>query len=189
MKKHYLIFQRYAIGHSYADFAYAETPLEAIQRSLLHGCDQLSLENDGSLILDMGRTRIRYPHALAYIEAEYKTQGEWQMREIPQGVLEADYAEGFCGEDTGWIDEYFDACRPYLRRDFPRSRAKAFLWYLKKGALVTFYKRINPNEIQILRRYRYHWDGQNLTIDSWEGSYNELLEQLLIEMPEPRHAG
>ncbi len=188
MKTHFLIFQRSPDSHSSVDFACAETPLAAMQQAVLHEDSQLRLESDGSVTLALGRREICYPHVLAYVEANHKTQGEWQIREIPLGVWDADYAQGFCGEDVGYIATYFDACRPFLRREFPRSRAKSFLWYLQEGVLVTFYKRIRPFEIQILRRYRHCWDGQTLTIEPWDENYDTLLNQLQIAMPQPNIA-
>ena len=182
---HYLIFRRCPGSHSYVDFARAETPLAALQQFLLGNWgQQLSLREDGSVSLGLGSRTVSYPHPLSLIEAEYKTQGEWKIREFPPAILNADFAEGFCGEDVRWIDTYFDACRPHLRREFPRSRAKAFLWYLHKGVLVTFYRRKSADHIETLRRFRHHWDGheQKLTIEPWDGGYDDLLAQLSISM-------
>ena len=186
IRKHYLISQRYANSHSYVDFACAETPLMAMRQFLLNAWgQQLRLGDDDSLVLNSGSKPVLYPHPLALIESEYKTMGEWQIREFSEAVLNADFAEGFCGEDVGWIDTYYDDCRPHLRREFPRSRAKAFLWYLNEGALVTFYRRKGPGPIDILRRYWHHWDGRNLTIEPWNGGYDDLLRQLFTQIYVP----
>ena len=122
------------MGHTYINFAYAETPLAAIHNYL--NSEEMGglLNEDGSVSVEHGsRKVVDYPHPLAYIEARYKQHHEWQIREIPNWVLTTDYSEGVSGEDAGYIHTYVDDCLPHFRRLFPRVRARAFIWYLRQG--------------------------------------------------------
>jgi hypothetical protein len=185
MKKHYLIFSRPGEGHSVVHLVRAHTPLEAIQQLMREDDDTLVFASDGSIVMPYGRKRIYYPHPLAYIEANEKVWGEWQIRELPEHVWGADYEEIFCGENSDDIEWYLDYCRPVLRREFPRSRAPGFVWYLRHGVLVTFYRRSRPFEIQELGRYlipkivrRGMREGSH--VSAWTGGYSDLLDQLLL---------
>jgi hypothetical protein len=69
-----------------------------------------------------------------------------------------------------------ERCRLLLRQEFPRSRAKAFLWYLQDGALVTFYRRTGPFQIEVLRRYLH--GSAEPAIQPWTGTYDDILAQM-----------
>lgn len=131
---------------------------------------------DGSIIID----RQSYAHPLAFIEAGFKTDGEWQIRQLPKEACTATVTE-FWGDDTRYPAEMIDACRPYFRKAFPRSRAKAFAWYLEQGTLVTFYHKPKPYTIIVLARYLWSWASGSLTIEEWHGDYQALADSLSLK--------
>src|SRR5947209_8560293 len=142
MKKHYLIFTGGRGYHSVVYLLRAPTLLGAIQRFLQEENSQVTFGPDGSVREPDGRRVLTYPHPLAYVEAQYKTHEEWQIRELPEWVWEREYTEDiFCGENADDIEWHVERCRPLLRQEFPRSRVPAFVWYLRDGALVTFYRK------------------------------------------------
>jgi hypothetical protein len=166
-------------GHAATFFVRAPTPLDAIKRFIKEEDDTLTFSADGSVVAPSGRKPIHYPHPLAYIEACYKTDGEWWIDELPEWVWESDYQEVFCGENASDIQDYLDRCRPALRRDLPRSRAHGFVWYLRSGVLVTFYRQRQPFQIEVLGRYLIRISA-GLPISPWKGNYNDLLDDLII---------
>jgi hypothetical protein len=186
MKKQFLIFSRSGDGHSVVELVRARSPLEAIQRLMKEQKDHLIFCQDGSVVMPYGRRKIHYPHPLAYIEANEKVHGEWQIREVPEWVWSSDYEEAFCGEDASDIEWCLKFCRPVLRQELPRSRAPGFVWYLRDGALVTFYRRTRSFEIEVLRRYliaksaRRGMKANGTLVSRWTGGYPELLDQLYL---------
>jgi hypothetical protein len=93
--------------------------------------------------------------------------------------------EVFCGEDLT-VDQYVAECRPLLRTEFPRSRAKAFVWYTTRGPLVSFYTGANPATYRVLRRYLIPQDNGWQPV-AWEGDYWDLCRELdLGTVPETR---
>ena len=78
-------------------------------------------------------------------------------------------------------------CRPTFREAFPKLRARAFVWYLKDGPLVTFHRRVHPRRrwpVEIIARYLLPWDewGQ---VRPWHGNYDDILEQMNVAYPLP----
>jgi hypothetical protein len=143
---------------------------------------------DGSLTERFGRATMQYPHVLALIEANYRIRAEWQIRELPEWMLDLSVAEIFCGEDST-VDRYIEACRPLLRAEFPRSRAKAFVWYTTDGPLVTFYNGRNERQYRVIRRYLLATDS-GWTPEPWHGDYDELCRRLDVRVaPEKRPDG
>jgi hypothetical protein len=179
VKKHYSIFMGPRGGHAATFFVRAPTPLDAIKRFMEEEDGTLIFSADGSVVAPYGRNPIRYLHPLAYIEACHKTRGEWSIDELPDWVWEADYQEVFCGENTSDIEAYLDRCRPVLRQEVPRSRAPGFVWYLRSGVLVTFYRPHRPFQIEVLGRYLIEVSA-GLPISPWKGDYDGLLEDLII---------
>lgn len=78
-------------------------------------------------------------------------------------------------------------CRPLFRQRFPRSRARAFTWYLRDGPLVTFHRRRHPKRtwpIEVLARYHLPWDTWP-KVREWDGTLDDILESLAIKCPSP----
>lgn len=117
----------------------------------------------------------------------------WEIRALPQEAWEADYAEVFCSAETFSIGSYIELCRPVLRKKVPRSRARAFVWYLQDGPLVTFYRgKFDSGPIDIVGRYLIPWQRQYYpnpyvltedTVQEWLGSFDDVLDQLHINLP------
>jgi hypothetical protein len=180
MNETYLIFQR--LAHAVIYFVQASSVNEAIWKYISEENDDAVLQADGS-VNEEGRS---YPHPLAYIEANEKIHYEWQIRRLPEWVWQREVVEAFCGESDDGPAMVIADCRKRLRQAFPRSRAKAFVWYLKKGTLVTFYRRQGAFRIKVLKRYLWDWDGKELTVEDWDGGYQEILDGLDLEPFKPR---
>ncbi len=147
---------------------------------------------DGTLLTDDGYGGKRvYTHPLEGIEAEEKTwnggQGwnGWEIRELHPQYWEASFAEVFCSENPYDIADYIARCRPLLHQKYPRSRARAFVWYLQAGPLVTFYRPASRRRpVRILGRYLLPWQEWPHARE-WSGTYDDLLEQMVIAYPLP----
>ncbi len=188
MNKTYFIFERHT--HSVIYFVQAMSVKEAICKYIL---DQRS---DNAVFLPDGSVQdedVHYPHPLAYIEASEKVQGEWQIREMPAWVLQGSVVEAFCCESQSGPASDIAECRERFKVGFPKARAKAFVWYLKQGHLVTFYRRENPFEIVVLKRYLLKWHGiewngdPGPTVLNWDGGYEEILNSLDVMPYKPKN--
>lgn len=139
MDEMYLIFFR--LAHSVIYFVRGTSVTNAIWNYLHEEREPyITLQTDGS-VQDDG---LVYPHPLAYVEARYKIVSEWQIRRLPEWVWTSRIVEAFCGESEDGPPDIINRCRPLLRQTHPRSRAKAFVWYLEQGTLVTFYRETKP---------------------------------------------
>lgn len=140
---------------------------------------------DGSLRTGDGYGgEITYSHPLECFEAEEKADG-WngntaEIRELRESDLNKPFAEPFWSADPDDIKTCIEVCRPLFRAAFPASRAKAFVWPLKEGSLVTFHRRKNPKRrwpIEIIARYLITW-GSWEHVRPWHGTYDDILEQM-----------
>lgn len=179
MNETYLIFARHA--HSVIFFVQASSASEAIWRYVSDQSDKVVLQPDDS-VQDEGR---HYPHLLAYIEAIEKMHGEWQIRRLPEWVWQGQVVEAFCGESEDGPAEVIRQCREHFAKAFPGSRAKAFVWYLNQGTLVTFYRKQGAFNIRVLVRYLWDWDGHRLLIEEWTGDYQQIIADMRIEPYKP----
>jgi hypothetical protein len=184
---HYIVFQR-ACGHCVTWLVVASSLREAMVKWIYDGDNPEVITSD-----DGYGAQIVYDHPLAYIESEEKARdggeewNEWEIRKLHQKHLEADVAEVFCSENPGEVEEHIEACRPLLRQRYPRSRAKGFVWYLKDGPLVTFYRPKNPRRrwpIEVLCRFQLRRKESEDYLE-WNGSHDDILEQMNIDYPLP----
>lgn len=181
MNETYLIFVRNA--HSVIYFVQASSINEAIGKYVSSMDDKVVLQADGSVLSGDDQ----YPHLLAYIEANEKRYGEWQIRKLPDWVWQTPLVEAFCGESKDGPARDIEECRKHFVEAFPKSRAKAFVWYLKQGTLVTFYRKQGPFNIEVLKRYliprRYIWDPNShiLTVEEWDGDYQKIVDSFSLE--------
>jgi hypothetical protein len=179
----YLIFEHAIGGHHNVDFVRAATTGDAIRRYIEHHeGDSATFLPDGSLQWGSGCVIYHYPHPLAYIEARYKIYGSWDIRILPEKLDRLDYVESiYCSEDDTGRDMLIEICQPHLRAEFPRSRARAFTWYLTDGrAIVTFYRKIRQFRIEVLRRFLYDYNLRP-AVPVWEGDYEEIQNNLLLK--------
>jgi hypothetical protein len=174
----FLIFD-HVTAHPVVYLACARTPDDAVRTFIQEMDGDVTFETDGGVRVRYERTERRYLHVLAYIEAFYKQHGEWQIRELPSGSGPAGLTEAFCGENASDVAYHLAECRKLLRRDVPRSRAPGFLWYLRDGVVVTFYRKAGPWRIEILKRYVRRWEGAG-EYEPWTGSHAELMDQLYL---------
>lgn len=183
---HYLVFEGSRWGHNLVYLYRAPSLRDAIvlfcQRTI-----GFAIHPDGSITEPCGvrDRKVTYPNLLSYIE-DFKAddESEWQIRQLPDWVFEAEDVEVFCGEDPTDIEAHINSCRPYLGRDHPRSRAKAFVWYLRGGCLTSFYKRHRCQPIEIPGRYYEPWRTTNGEPDppvvKREGTDEDILNQLYL---------
>jgi hypothetical protein len=186
--KHFICFQRTS-GHCANWLIRAPSLREALIKYALKECSGAELREDGSISVDDGYGgKTLYPHPLACIESEVKVPcgGEdwhgWEIRQLQQAHWDADFTEIFCSENPYDLENYIELCRPLLRQRYPRSRAKAFVWYLNDGILVTFYRPIRkgrPLPIEVLGRYQLTSQKWPEAVE-WHGSYDDILEQMII---------
>ena len=177
MDQRYLIFQRDA--HSVVYFAQGQTIEEAIWNYISEISSEAKRNADGSL----SEGAVQYSHPLAYIEANEKIYHEWQIRRLPDWAWADRFSEIFCGESIDGPPSVIAECRKHFVKDFPGSRAKAFVWYLEQGTLVTFFRKKGAFAITVLKRYLLDWDGNELTIEEWTGDYEEILQSLSLIPP------
>jgi hypothetical protein len=196
--RHFIVFSGGHGGHSVIHFVAAPDLLTAVKHFILwsDGGTAQSPDDPGNTAMSTNWTTIHpdnsvecvtdapktiiYPHPLAFIEAMYKPHEEWQIRELPDRVWTDPVAEVFCGENAGDVEVYIDECRPLLRNQYPRSRAKAFIWYVKDGVIVTFFKRAGWYQIDVLARYLIPFGSPPGNAQPWSGTYDELLDMLLV---------
>ncbi|MFN3649943.1 MAG: hypothetical protein ACK47B_10200 [Armatimonadota bacterium] len=183
----YILFHR-TEGHCVTWLVQATDLREALVRFLLDAWgDAGELLPDGSLVDDDGLGwRVVYTHPLQAIEANYKICEDWEIRSLDEPSLQAEVAEVFCSADPSDLDKHISAARRALREAHPRSRARAFVWYLRSGPLVTFYRRPRRGAVlEIVARYLLPWkDWPNAR--PWTGSYDDLLGELFLG-PGERH--
>ena len=168
-------------GHSVVYFILAENVTQAMARFLVNQNDFLTQLANGYLLEGLDLVR----HPLAYVKANYKIHGEWQIRELPEWTLQHQVAEVFCGESSDGPAEIIAICRTELKKIFPRSRPRAFVWYLKQGTLVTFYRRGKPFQIEVVKRYLWNWHGHDETLEEWAGDYEQITADLAVEPIRP----
>ena len=174
--KHYVIYRHPAESHSTVYLVCGENA-EAAIRAWLQWDVGVPLHPDLAGDLDELRPRTRYPHVLALLEAVEKTCGEWQIREVREGAFERPCEEIFCGEHPHDVADYVEWARARLRKEVPRVRVRAFVWYLRSGVLVTFYRQPNVFRIEVVRRYLVKGRHE---VEPWEGTYADLMDQLLL---------
>ncbi len=177
MDRRYLIFERSA--HSVVYFAQGQTTEEAIWNYISEMSSSAVRHEDGTITDDA----LQYPHPLAYIEAMEKIHHEWQIRELPDWAWTDLFSEIFCGESMDGSPSVIADCRKHLIKDIPGSRAKAFVWYLEQGTLVTFYHKKGAFNITVQKRYLWNWDGIKLTVEEWTGGYDEIINSLSLMPP------
>lgn len=193
--KHYIIFQR-TNNHCVTWLVRASSLREAMAAHYLHDMAGAEHLDDGSIQTgDSYGGKIIYSHPLECIESEVKSLDgigghSWEMRELQDQHWEADFAEVFGSNDPADVEEYINACRPVFCKAFPKSRARAFVWYLKEGPLVTFHRRKEQRRrwpIQIMARYLLPWKDWE-QVREWHGTHDDLLEQMIVEYPLPQSA-
>ena len=172
VQQRYLIYES-GYSHAVVHLVDAPNPTEALWRYLWMAVDaDIVRQADGSLEDD----GIRYAHPLDFIEAGFKRYGDWQMRLLLEPTAEESCTEVFCGDDAESVDYVIAECR----RKFGKKRAKAFVWYIDEGMLVTFYRKSKPYRIKVLKRYLYNYEGGKRTIKVWKGNYESLMDSLYL---------
>lgn len=199
---HFLVFRRSA-GHCYCDLVNASDLSAALVNYVVeeHGAEALG---SSGLVRFQGREY----HALELIEwwdkADRKydelqeddhgnllNHKSWEILEIHPKALEQSIAS-FCTAEPASVTGYIELCRKVFRKGHPRSRAKAFLWYLYDGQLITFHSvmdRDMNHPPAILGRYllrnQKHLYPQPYVptedmVEEWTGTYDDLVSQLMV---------
>lgn len=203
----FIIFERQS-GHCYIEIVQAPSLRDALTVYAQKEFD-CRVSTAGDVLLGRNCKSEKYVHPLAFIESRCKSTAKydelqwddkndmllngscWEIRLLPENALASDYASVFCSASPHSIREYISLCRQTLKEKYPRSQARAFVWYLGKGPLVTFYTRRSSEEpIEILQRYAIPWQHERYPnayimlpdmVEEWNGTYEELMEQLKIE--------
>jgi len=171
--KHYVIYHRGRESHGVVTLVHDASLAGAVTKYVLADDDQLTVHADGSVEVRVGSQRLFYPHVIAYVEALYKTAGEWQIKDVPAPALSGTgVTDLLICEHPSEVEDAIRRCRANLYQDFPRSRARGFLWYTTAGTVVTFYKKRRDYQIDVVARYLIHrWESRT---SRWEGGYVEL---------------
>ena len=184
--RHFVIFER-SLDHCVMQLINSPSLGEAMATySLVHTLDVERLEDGSIRSGDSYGGHIIFSHPLAYIESFQKADGwdgnTWEIQEVLDRQLAANAAQIFCSADPDDIKTYIQVCRPFFRAAFPKSWARAFVWPLRKGALVTFHRRKNPTRrwpVEVMARYQMTWNDWE-KVELWQGSYDDILEQMLL---------
>lgn len=182
--KHYVIFLR-SDAHCGVLFVCAPSLGEAMAVYYVQDMQDTERLEDGSIRTGDGYGgEIIYSHPLECIEAKKKVDGwdgnSWEIKELRDSDWNKPFSEAFWSADPDDIKMCIEVCRPLFRAAFPASRAKAFVWPLKGGSLVTFHRRKNPRRrwpIEIMARYLVKW-GSWEQVRPWHGTYDDILEQM-----------
>lgn len=171
-RQRYLIYSHSTV-HAVVHLVEASSPTDALWEYIWMARNaDIVQRSDGSLEDD----GILYAHPLEYIEASDKRYGEWQMRLLLDLTPEEPCIEAFCGDDADNVGYVIAECR----RKFGKKRTKAFVWYLREGTLVTFYRKSKSYRIRVLKRYLCNYEGGKRTIKVWKGDYADLMEALYL---------
>lgn len=199
---HFIVFHR-SFGHCVTHLIQAGSLREALAKYAVKELD-CGVQEDGTLIYD----NRKYSYPLELIEAEYKRHSRydelqwdekqdkllngssWEIHALPTAAWEAETAEVFCSAEPYSIGSYIELCRPVLRKKIPHSRARAFVWYLKDGPLVTFYRgKFDTGPLEIVGRYLIPWQRQHYPkpytmtedmVQEWHGSFDDVLDQMHV---------
>ncbi|BDI34446.1 hypothetical protein CCAX7_64970 [Capsulimonas corticalis] len=195
---HYIIFQR-TFAHCITELIQAPSLTEALAAYAVKECGAKICDDD-SLI---DTTGIIYPHSLAMIESKRKADrkydelqldasgGElinhssWEIRELPSEAWNAPSADIFCSANPDEVSGYIRLCRTEFRKQYPRSRARAFVWHLVDGPLVTFYQardRDYRRPIKTLKRYLIPW-SQWPDVQEYQGPHQDIVDQMHVRFP------
>lgn len=190
--RHFIIFQR-SEGHCVTWLLRAESICADMGKYYVQMTKSAEIHEDGSISVDSGRrSRTMYSHPLECIESELKSYDglfgcSWEIRELQAYHLQSDFAEVFCSADPDEIKTHIRHCYAKFRLAFPKTLARAFVWYLKTGPMVTFHKRKDKRHqipIEVLIRFHILWkDYENVM--EWHGSYDDILDQMALEYPIP----
>ena len=187
--KHFIIFQR-TDNHCATWLVRAATLGEAMLKfGVREGADTVLLEDGSISCSGCGRKRCVYTHPLEYIESENKSSdGLWgqslEIKELREEHWQANFSEVFCSNSPGDVEDYIKGCRPKFRETHLHSNARAFIWYLKTGPLITFHRRKVkrcPWPIEVLGRYHLLWETWPQAVE-WHGTLDDILEQMSLEI-------
>jgi hypothetical protein len=188
----FIVFQRTS-AHCSTWFVRADSPKSAMAAFCVHDTVGAELLEDGSISYPgCGNAHIVYGNPLECIESEMKSYDglcghSWEIRELREEHWRASIAEVFCSADPDDVEGHIRQCRPLFRASFPRSRARAFVWYLNSGPLISFHRRKDPacrTPIEILARYHIAWNDRDNVVE-WRGTHNDILARLAVEYPLP----
>ncbi len=190
--RHFIIFQRTS-GHCTTWLARADSLAEAMTKYCGESCGEEILADGGIRTQGCGKAMVVYTHPLECIESEMKSYDgvdgySWEIRELQEEHWQANFAEVFCSAAPAEVENHIRLCRPQFRQAFPQSRARAFVWYLKSGPLVTFHRRKEKRcrwPIEVLGRYHLPWKTWP-QVNEWHGAYEAILEEMATEYPLPQ---
>jgi hypothetical protein len=191
VRKHYIVLYE-ADSHNVVWLIAAESIAEAMTRYCTGSGSDATVQSDGSIVSAACAAPVVYEHVLQYIESEYKSEGGpigsvWEIRELRDEHWNASLAEVFCGPNPTEVADHVRRCKARFNSAFPRQRARAFVWYLRTGPLVTFHRRKRKSckvPIEVIARYHLPWREPSV-IEEFLGGFDEIIAHLAIEYPLP----
>jgi phage tail protein X len=203
----YIIYER-DINHTHISMACGNDLREALLNYLT---EVHEVRTDQSGMIDWFGTL--YKHPLEYIEANLKFNPHLDEIQVqsPSGVIlnpntfEIRYLRGadldtpassvFTSADAFSLSGRYNKCRTIFSSIYPDSHASAFFWFLKDGILISFAEPNTDNNMPpytVLVRYLCLWNNKafsntsvpnRVMVENWEGSFNDLEEQMLLGRP------
>ena len=168
-------------GHPELDLILAETLQEALRQYAVHWL--ASVDSDGSLyVVSNMRKDIKYSHDLEAIEFSEKIyDNEWTISKLDDDAFSTDIQCVYRGIPQAEKEKYVKLCRKSVGKT-TRLFRKAFLWYLRSGVLVTFfrtrsYAMVFPNNL--MQRYLVE-PGDPPVVREWSGSYDDILQDMVV---------
>jgi len=176
---HFMIFSEYAHPHVY--LLSASSVREAVRN---YGLEDGAFEEcNGLLINDVypGRAQI-FSCELQAIECWERSIMPWSIKQLKDEDWSAPLAQVYSSETPSDLKKYVALCREQFgsQHDLPR---KAFVWPLRDGPLVTFYRQrkkygpIRPEAIG--QRFIIPWATWPKVVE-WKGGYDTILEELVL---------
>ncbi len=157
------------LSHVLSDFAYSESAPDGI---------------DGSLRAQLTEHRwVTFTHFLQAIECiEKSNNSNWTVREIVRPESNSSFQHVLTADRSQSYEDYIKLCRDTFDGvyDLPNS---AFIWKLKPGIPITFYKRrrgadrVRPDAIG--KRFLVR-TGTPPKPEVWNGSYDDIVDLLVV---------
>jgi hypothetical protein len=151
-----------------------------VQSSIQAFDDEVEYIADGRVKACVGQRRTAYyDHPLAYIEATFKRYGEWAIRVLPAWAWQPGRGFGFyTGDDRTGLLLTYELTDPVFSKDLPGRKPHRFCWDLREGRLITYFQGRRDSRIHVYRRYLVRDDS--LEVVPWDGSYDDILDQMVV---------
>jgi hypothetical protein len=149
----YLFFVGSKFAHPFASLVCAADFETAVRLFEMDLDPDVQFLPDGSVRLRVDAQEYRYGDWLDYVECCHRWAGEWMVARLPapegDGVWDLLVAEG-----AGDAAEYAGRCRKAAPGEWWRGKSY-FIWWLRSGVIVTFYRRVDAWRIRVTERFLF----------------------------------